>query len=80
MANLTAEVKGKITAAVASGELAPGTVLRQEHIAERFGVSRTPAREALVQLLFGDIPRMQEAVQDLIDREDEPADLDEVTA
>lgn len=50
MANLTAEVKGKITAAVASGELAPGTVLRQEHIAERFGVSRTPAREALVQL------------------------------
>ena len=50
MANLTAEVKGKITAAVASGELVPGTVLRQEHIAERFGVSRTPAREALVQL------------------------------
>jgi DNA-binding GntR family transcriptional regulator len=35
---------------IVTGELAPGTVLRQEHISERFAVSRTPVREALRQL------------------------------
>lgn len=32
------------------GELAPGTRLRQEALAEELGVSRTPLREALVRL------------------------------
>lgn len=36
--------------AIVSGEIAPGTVLRQEHISEQFAVSRTPVREALRRL------------------------------
>ena len=36
--------------AIVSGELAPGTVLRQEQLSERYSVSRTPVREALRRL------------------------------
>ncbi|MDK4739538.1 GntR family transcriptional regulator [Rhizobium sp. CNPSo 3464] len=36
---------------IESGELAPGSVLKQESIAERFGVSRQPVRQALDRLL-----------------------------
>jgi DNA-binding GntR family transcriptional regulator len=32
------------------GEIAPGAALRQEELAERFGVSRLPVRDALMRL------------------------------
>src|SRR5207244_4254657 len=40
---------------IVSGELAPGTVLRQEQVSERFSVSRTPVREALRRLAAQDL-------------------------
>ena len=35
---------------IVGGSIAPGTVLRQEQLSERFDVSRTPVREALRRL------------------------------
>jgi DNA-binding GntR family transcriptional regulator len=35
---------------IVAGVISPGTVLRQEHLSERFAVSRTPVREALGRL------------------------------
>src|SRR5881409_4110715 len=36
--------------AIVAGEIAPGTVLRQEQLSEQYEVSRTPVREALRRL------------------------------
>jgi DNA-binding GntR family transcriptional regulator len=44
------EIALALEEAIVSGELAPGTVLRQEQVSERYAVSRTPVREALRRL------------------------------
>ena len=46
-------VLAELRRAIATGELVPGQQLRQESLAERFGVSRVPLREAL-QVLEGE--------------------------
>lgn len=44
------EIALELEREIVTGQLAPGTVLRQEHLSERFSVSRTPIREALRRL------------------------------
>jgi DNA-binding GntR family transcriptional regulator len=44
------DVALELEQAIVSGELAPGTVLRQDSLSARYGVSRTPIREALRRL------------------------------
>src|ERR1700752_5368887 len=43
-------VAERVRELIRSGELAPGTYLRQDEIAARFGVSTTPVREAFLAL------------------------------
>lgn len=45
------QIADELRELIASGALAPGLPVRQEEIAERFGVSRVPTREALKILL-----------------------------
>ncbi|NLS09577.1 GntR family transcriptional regulator [Nesterenkonia sp. MY13] len=47
---LTEQVLAQLRAAVLSGELEPGRRYSATGLAERFGVSRTPVREALLEL------------------------------
>jgi DNA-binding GntR family transcriptional regulator len=48
--NLRCVVAAALRSAIMAGEYAPGTPLGEHELAERFGVSRGPVREALVQL------------------------------
>jgi len=47
---LTDSVFEKLRSEILHGKLKPGELLRQEEITERFGVSRTPVREAIQRL------------------------------
>src|SRR6187551_3334353 len=44
------ELALELEQAIVRGELAPGQVLRQDDLSARYGVSRTPVREALRRL------------------------------
>lgn len=50
---LVDEIAGKIRARIMSGSIPIGSQLRQAELADDFGVSRTPVREALRQLQTG---------------------------
>lgn len=45
-------ILGAIRHWIVNGTLQPGEIIRDSEIAERFGVSRTPVREALLQLRY----------------------------
>ena len=70
-ANLTRsrELRETIEELIATGELRPGARLDETELAERFGVSRTPIREAIIQLASTGIvdlkPRRGASVPDL---------------
>lgn len=44
------QIAEKLRGEIISAELAPGTAIRQSHLASRYGVSQAPVREALGQL------------------------------
>lgn len=48
--NLAEEITGRLRAAIVSGKIKPGTSLAEPVLAERFGASRAPIREALIAL------------------------------
>ncbi len=48
--NLSEQVLGVLTEAIVEGRLVPGSLYSVQALASRLGVSRTPVREALIQL------------------------------
>ncbi len=55
------QIRVHLEEAISRGELLPGDAIDEVELAERFGVSRTPVREALIQLQaqgwVGNLPR-----------------------
>ena len=49
-ASLRTHVYGHLLRAIITGDLAPGSRVRDQDLAEQLGVSRTPVREALQRL------------------------------
>lgn len=56
--SMASEIKATIQGEIEKGELPPGTALDERMLAERFGVSRTPVREALQQLSVQNLVRI----------------------
>lgn len=52
------EIRATLQAEIESGALPPGTALDERNLTERFGVSRTPVREALQQLMARELVRI----------------------
>lgn len=53
------EIRQALEADIFSGQLRPGTRLDEESLAQRFGLSRTPVREAIVQLVSSGLVEKQ---------------------
>jgi DNA-binding GntR family transcriptional regulator len=77
--SLRDRVRNALRAAVVSGELAPGTVHSAPALAEKFGVSSTPVREAMIDLVAEGLVVVQPNKGFLITEVSEQ-DLDEVSA
>lgn len=56
---LSDRIRNALTDAIAEGELAAGTALDEQQLANRYGVSRTPVREALRQLAVSGLVEMR---------------------
>lgn len=56
---LSDRIRNALTDAIASGELAAGTALDEQQLADRYSVSRTPVREALRQLAVSGLVEMR---------------------
>lgn len=57
--NLSSRALELIRSEITSGRLAPGTMVSASQLAERFGVSRTPVRDALLQLESAGMVRIE---------------------
>ncbi len=55
---MAGEIKATIQHEIEAGDMPPGTPLDERMLAERFGVSRTPVREALQQLSVQNMVRI----------------------
>src|SRR3954463_14532881 len=56
---LSDHIRNALTDEIASGLLAPGVDLDEQQLADRFGASRTPVREALRQLAVSGLVEMR---------------------
>lgn len=56
---LSEQIRDALTDEITSGQLRAGTPLDEQHLADRFGASRTPVREALRQLAYGGLVEMR---------------------
>jgi DNA-binding GntR family transcriptional regulator len=56
---LSDRIRNALTDEIASGALVAGSALDEQQLADRFGASRTPVREALRQLAFSGLVEMR---------------------